>query len=344
MDQYCLALIAIRNLLFEVNDANMKHRKNIHESVDFNTMGGRLRYIRFITRLTRKNAQETFGFPPNTLYKWENEKVTIRKSNLQKLLKSYEDIGITCTADWIEYGLGRPPFTNTEKLGKHISSLKSNNQKGKKSKINDMTHHEFMKDNPNFYTSYVKKDETFAWVDGKYERIFNKPTQEIIGKTLREMIGEQGYRNVKPYIEKVLQGQEVSFEYGWEFEPQQYMQLKLIFHPDRDEETGAVVGFFSFMEDKEASKSPHSKEFTSAAAAWQIPSQSLPEYDQNLYKLCLDMTVALSKKHGLDLKFDLVTSIASNLYYRFYKDGKVDHDYADSIVRISVTTLSAYRS
>jgi PAS domain S-box-containing protein len=60
--------------------------------------------------------------------------------------------------------------------------------------------------------SYVDRNEVYRQVNRAYEDFFGMRRDEIIGKTVRQMTGDVHYENSRPYIERVLRGERVSFE------------------------------------------------------------------------------------------------------------------------------------
>lgn len=60
--------------------------------------------------------------------------------------------------------------------------------------------------------SYVDAKEIFVLANNEYEDIFKKDKKAIIGSSLKDVLGEVNYHKVKPYVQKVLEGDEVHFE------------------------------------------------------------------------------------------------------------------------------------
>ncbi|MUH00148.1 PAS domain-containing protein [Scytonema sp. UIC 10036] len=60
--------------------------------------------------------------------------------------------------------------------------------------------------------SFVDAQQCYRFNNQKYEEWFGKSATEVKGKHLREVLGEVAYEVIRPYVEQVLSGQEVSFE------------------------------------------------------------------------------------------------------------------------------------
>lgn len=60
--------------------------------------------------------------------------------------------------------------------------------------------------------SYVDRDERYRFVNGKLMEWFAKPTEQLVGRKVRDVIGASAYRVIKPHIAEVLSGKDSSFE------------------------------------------------------------------------------------------------------------------------------------
>ncbi|MFS0517488.1 PAS domain S-box protein [Nostoc sp. UIC 10607] len=60
--------------------------------------------------------------------------------------------------------------------------------------------------------SYVDGEQRYRFNNKGYEDWFGIPTSEIYGKHIREIVGESVYQSILPYVEKVLSGEQVTYE------------------------------------------------------------------------------------------------------------------------------------
>src|SRR5688572_21883340 len=60
--------------------------------------------------------------------------------------------------------------------------------------------------------SYVDRDLRYVRVNRTYEEWFNRPRHEAEGRTLPELLGELAFERVRPYVERALAGERVTFE------------------------------------------------------------------------------------------------------------------------------------
>ena len=59
--------------------------------------------------------------------------------------------------------------------------------------------------------AHVDRDQRYQFVNRAYELWFGLGPSQAVGRTIREVLGEPLYRNVRPYVERALSGEEVSF-------------------------------------------------------------------------------------------------------------------------------------
>ena len=90
--------------------------------------------------------------------------------------------------------------------------------------------------------SYVDSSQCYRYVNRSYEKLFQQPADAIVGKTVEQLFGRHHYENLRPHIEAVLSGKEVSFEAEFEFNERPLI-MEVDYIPDRDKQ-GIFCGFF----------------------------------------------------------------------------------------------------
>lgn len=60
--------------------------------------------------------------------------------------------------------------------------------------------------------SYVDKEGRYRFNNRSYEKWFGYSREEITGKHLREVLGAEAWKKVRPYFERVMAGEEVTYE------------------------------------------------------------------------------------------------------------------------------------
>ncbi|WP_174709312.1 PAS domain-containing protein [Nostoc sp. TCL240-02] len=90
-------------------------------------------------------------------------------------------------------------------------------------------------------------NQRYRFVNRTYEVWFNLSRDEILGKSVHELLGETVYQRVEPYINQVFEGQTVTLEAEIPFSlGKRCISATLI--PDGDRNT-QVRGFYSLMTD-----------------------------------------------------------------------------------------------
>jgi len=101
--------------------------------------------------------------------------------------------------------------------------------------------------------SYIDREYRYRFVNKQYEELFGRPDKEIVGMTVSRLLGPEAYALVEPYLNRVLRGESVSFEYRLNVSGDGEKYLSAQYVPDWDEE-GEVIGLFALLADITALK------------------------------------------------------------------------------------------
>ena len=94
---------------------------------------------------------------------------------------------------------------------------------------------------------YVDTNQCYRFVNHAYEVWFSCSRDEILGKSIREFLGETAYSVVEPYINQVLRGQTVTLEMEIPLSPgKRHISATLIPHIDGNAQ---VRGFYNLSVD-----------------------------------------------------------------------------------------------
>ena len=97
--------------------------------------------------------------------------------------------------------------------------------------------------------SFVTADERYALVNRAYEHWFGLPREQLLGRTLLEVIGEAAYAALQPYVRRGLAGERFSFEqYQVPYRLGGTRDVRVTFVPHRDP-ADVVDGYIAFLED-----------------------------------------------------------------------------------------------
>ncbi|HEX2530974.1 MAG TPA: PAS domain-containing protein [Burkholderiaceae bacterium] len=94
---------------------------------------------------------------------------------------------------------------------------------------------------------YIDHEERYVLVNAAHEAWFNRPREEIVGRTLREVLGPF-YGDMQPHVMRVLQGEKVSYEARIRHAHSGNRSIAVFHAPDKDAD-GQVRGFSSMAVD-----------------------------------------------------------------------------------------------
>jgi PAS domain S-box-containing protein len=91
-------------------------------------------------------------------------------------------------------------------------------------------------------------DQRYNYANLAYKDWFGLEPQQLFGRSIREVLGEESFSSVRPYVERALAGERVSFTTNTISEGGKARSLDAIYVPDRDD-LGAVRGFYALVLD-----------------------------------------------------------------------------------------------
>jgi PAS domain S-box-containing protein len=92
------------------------------------------------------------------------------------------------------------------------------------------------------FISYVDSEMCYRFTNSAYLEFINLRSDQIIGKSVSEVLGKDLYPIVRPHVIKVLEGEQVSFEAEVTRNGIHYI-VDIIYIPDKDD-TGMTKGYF----------------------------------------------------------------------------------------------------
>lgn len=168
--------------------------------------------------------------------------------------------------------------------------------------------------------AYIDCEERYRYVNRGYEELWRQPREAIVGKTLREFLGEEMYSQTAEPIKRALAGEVVKYEEEFATpDAPRYLQVTLV--PDRDS-SGAVAGLHTMVQDITETKR---LELELRRTANHDALTGLPNRRYLLDWLVIDMAVARRRQPSLFVLFiDLDGFKAVN-------DG-LGHDAGDAVL------------
>lgn len=154
----------------------------------------------------------------------------------------------------------------------------------------------------------------YRYANQAYKHWFGIAPEDMKGKHLREIIGEERYRLNLPYIEAALRGEPQTFERAIPTPDGRQIRHSLA-HYIPDIHDGEVAGFFVLVSDITAVKQ---------AAALAQQNQELLQKNEELYRAVVqDQTEVISR-----LRADGTYTFANEVFYRFF--GKTPDELLDA--------------
>src|SRR5881227_3435574 len=95
-----------------------------------------------------------------------------------------------------------------------------------------------------FMLTRCSRDLRYRFVSRAYAEMLGRTPEEIAGKPIVEIMGEEGLKTISPHIERVLKGHTVEYETEVSFRGVGAPWLHSVYTPDRDAK-GNVVGWFA---------------------------------------------------------------------------------------------------
>ncbi len=96
--------------------------------------------------------------------------------------------------------------------------------------------------------AFIDADQRYRFNNQGYEEWFGQPATAIYGKHLREVVGDETYERVRPYVEKVLAGEPVTFERSIVFKDGSTRYVSATYVP-RFNDQQVVEGFVALIHD-----------------------------------------------------------------------------------------------
>ncbi len=117
-----------------------------------------------------------------------------------------------------------------------------------------------MADNAPVLLAYCDREHRYRYVNAAYSVRFGLKPDELIGKTVEELLGAQLWSRIQPYRDHALTGEPVEYEVAVEREAGVLQHMRCALNPTRDA-AGEVVGYVLAINDVTAHKAlKHSEE------------------------------------------------------------------------------------
>jgi len=96
--------------------------------------------------------------------------------------------------------------------------------------------------------TYMGHDRRFRFTNDAYMTWFGVEPQSLIGKHARELVGDVGYQQIQPYMERALAGETVHYEHDVTLPDGRTIYTQMSYVPDKDEH-GRTLGYVALIHD-----------------------------------------------------------------------------------------------
>lgn len=161
-------------------------------------------------------------------------------------------------------------------------------------------------DNVPVLIAYVDAEQRYRFNNMAYERDFGLRPEQIYGKSMRELLGEDAYRAVRPYIKQALAGNAVNFERQLAPSDSGTRDVAICFLPDPSPQ-GGVRGFYVIVNDISPIKASQRRErehmlelahVTRLASLGEMATQIAHEINQPLAAIAMYSAAGLRTMAG----------------------------------------------
>src|SRR5690606_29830723 len=104
-------------------------------------------------------------------------------------------------------------------------------------------------DHADVLLAHCDTEARYLFVNRGYTRRFKRSPQEVLGKTIAEVVGASAYRVIAPYVAQVLKGEPVTFEIEVPYRELGNRYMHCSYVPDKDASSGKVRGFVAAITD-----------------------------------------------------------------------------------------------
>jgi PAS domain S-box-containing protein len=96
--------------------------------------------------------------------------------------------------------------------------------------------------------SYLDSDLRYRFINASYEEWFNVTREQVVGRTIAEVLGPEVVALLQPYLDRVLAGESVQFEVPAPYRHGPARWIHAYYEPRRDD-SGKVIGFYVMVLD-----------------------------------------------------------------------------------------------
>ena len=142
--------------------------------------------------------------------------------------------------------------------------------------------------------SFVDRSLTYRFANAAYRDWFDRKPEEVVGRTIPDLVDEAGLRARLPYIERALAGTPVRTDLPWPWPDGRRRIADIRYEPRRDAR-GAVDGFYVFVQDVTAQRDAEAGLAAERDRLWELSEDLLvnADYEGHLLRISPSWTILL---------------------------------------------------
>ncbi|MEN3237720.1 PAS domain S-box protein [Methylobacterium ajmalii] len=147
--------------------------------------------------------------------------------------------------------------------------------------------------------SFVDNSLTYRFANAAYRDWFDRDPEEVVGRTIPDLVDEEGLRARLPHIERALAGMPVRTDMPWPWSDGRRRIADIRYEPRRDA-SGAVDGFYVFVQDVTAQRDAEAGLVAERDRLWDLSEDLLvnADYEGRLLRVSPSWTVLLGHDEG----------------------------------------------
>ena len=102
--------------------------------------------------------------------------------------------------------------------------------------------------------AFLDRNERYVFNNRAYEKEFGRPAAELRGMHIRDLLGEEAYQRLEPYLRRAFAGEEISFEVSELVKDGSMLWTQALYQPEWNAEHTEVVGLHILVRDITAEK------------------------------------------------------------------------------------------
>ncbi|MFH0975810.1 MAG: MEDS domain-containing protein [Spirochaetota bacterium] len=168
------------------------------------------------------------------------EKGFVRDVEVARRTKTGREIFLSLNVDWVEFSGERFLLTTIRDITerKRVETMLL----AKEEEL------QLVADFTPMVLTRLNRDMRYIFANQSCCRLLNRPLNEILGKSAPEIMGDQAFESIRPYIDRVLLGETVVYEMEIPYRDAGKRFMHVTYIPDKNSH-GEVVGWFASVLD-----------------------------------------------------------------------------------------------